>query len=917
MSDADRRGFRRVFRLPFTRSRVERAVDDELRFHLEERIREFHERGMTREQAEVEARRRFGDYDTYRREARNIDETTMRDRKRAEFVDTLRRELRHAAMTLLRSPSFSLIACVTLALGLGAATTIFTLLDRVVLRPLPYANAERMVHIGTLWPFVRQDAEFMISRAQFFYYKKNSATLADLGLYDADMLPIPGDGEHSAERVPAVNASTSLFKVLGIAPERGRLFTAEEGIPRRRTVALISHGYWQRRYGGDPAIVGKRILLGGQGDASLEIIGVLPNGASVPDARMLPTGTNVAGFSADIWMPNWLDPNAPAQNNHTHSAIGVAKPGVTIEQVDADIKRMEKQFEGLWPNLGYTSMNQRGFLVRATWLQRQIVGDQVTRALWILFGSVAVVLLIAAANVANLFLVRIDARRREVAVRTALGAGRQQLAVLFLAESLLLAAVAAIGAVLLSYLLLHVVLALAPHNLPRLDEVSLDWRSVAFCVAAALGAAVVFGLLPLGAARVDVELLREGGRGLTASRGHNVARRALVVSQVALAVVLFSGAALMVKSYARLRQVRPGFDASGVVSMDILLSYARYRTFQQTAGFWHQLTDRIGALPGVTAVGATELIPLVGQSGCTSVTTSGALHTEDKGGCVPTILVSPGYFEAMGIRVKGATPDWSVTEAMIGPVVLSKAFADQFFPDEDPIGHGVKINNDGFPFFRIVGVAEDVRSNGLQKPPVNAVYFPLMPPVGAPGWDAGHYMSLVVRAPTIRAEQLATSVRAIVKELDPQVPVDNVQTMEVVVAKSMAQTSFTMMLLLISAAIALALSAVGIYGVISYVVSHRRAEIGIRMALGAQMGDVTQMVVSQSLALAIVGVGIGVVAALVGTRLMQSLLFEVRPNDPAVLVLTATALLGIAGLASFAPARRASRVDPVEALRSS
>jgi putative ABC transport system permease protein len=905
MSDAERRGFRRVFRLPFTRSRVERAVDDELRFHLEERIREFHERGMTREQAELEARRRFGDYDSYRREASTIDETTMRDRTRAEFLDTLRRELRHAATTLWRSPSFSLITCVTLALGLGAATTIFTLLDRVVLRPLPYPNAERMVHIGTLWPFVRQDAEFRISRAQFFYFKQNSATLSDLGLYDSEMLPIPGDGEHGTERVPTLYASASLFSVLGVAPERGRLFTAAEGVPRRRTVALISHGYWVRRYGGDPSIVGKRIFLGGEKDESFEIIGVLPPGANVPD------------FKADIWFPNWLDPAAEAQNNHTHSAIGVARPGVTIELVDADLKRVEREFEALWPGLGYKRMTERGFLVRATWLQRQLVGDKVTRALWILFGSVAVVLLIAAANVANLFLVRIDARRREVAVRTALGAGRQQLAVLFLGESLLLAAAAAVGAVVLSYLLLHVVLALAPQNLPRLEEVSLDWRGVTFCIAVALCAAVVFGLLPLGAATGDVKLLREGGRGLTTSRGHNIARRALVVSQVALAVVLFSGAALMVKSFARLKQVRPGFDPTGVVAMDVLLPYTRYQTYQRTATFWHQLSDRVDALPGVVGVGATDVLPLTGESGCTSVSTSGALHTEFKTACVPTIVVAPGYFEAMGMRVKGATPDWGSTEAMVGPVVLSKAFADQFYPNEDAVGHGIKINNNRFPDFRIVGVAEDVRANGLQKPPVNAVYFPLVPPVGAPGWDAGHYMSLVVRAPTMRAAQLAASVRAIVRELDPQVPVDNVQTMEVVVAKSMAQTSFTMLLLLISAAIALALSAVGIYGVISYVVSHRRAEIGIRMALGAQVSEVAQMVVSQSLALAIVGVGIGLVAALVGTRLMQSLLFEVRPNDPVVLMVTAIALLAIAGLASFAPARRAARVDPVEALRSS
>jgi len=373
----------------------------------------------------------------------------------------------------------------------------------------------------------------------------------------------------------------------------------------------------------------------------------------------------------------------------------------------------------------------------------------------------------------------------------------------------------------------------------------------------------------------------------------------------------------MVKSYSRLRRVHPGFDATGVVAMNVALPYARYRTYQQVDAFWHQLTDRLRTIPGMTAVGATETLPLIGESGCTAVFTDGARHTEERGACVPTIPVSPGYFETMRMQVKGHTPDWSSTEAGVGPVVLSKAFADHFFPDEDPIGHGIKINSNAFPFFRIVGVAEDVRSNGLQKPPINAVYFPLVPPKGTPGWEAGYYMSLVARAPDMAASQVFQAVRRVVAELDPQVPVDDPRPMEVIVAKSMAQTSFTMMLLLISAAIALALSAVGLYGVVSYIVSHRRSEIGIRMALGAQVNQVATMVLSQSLVLALIGVVIGVAIALIGTRLMQALLFEVSPNDPVVLALTAIALLIVAGLAGFAPARRAARIDPVEALRSS
>jgi predicted permease len=899
---------RRVFRLPFRRDRLEQAVDEELRFHIEERVREFESQGMTRNEAEAEVQRRFGDYGQYRREARHIDERIMRDQQRLELLDTVTRETRHAAATLRRSPAFSLISVITLALGLGAATTIFTLLDRVVLRPLAYPSAERLVHIGTLWPMVRADAEFAISRGQFFYFKENSSTLANLALYDNDMIPVPGDAGHPAERVTAVASSASLFEVLGIRPTLGRLFRAEEAVARSPSVVLLSHGYWARRFGSDPNIVGKPLVLAK--DYAPEIIGVLPPNASLPDSK------------PDLWLPNWLDPSAPPQNNHTHSAIGLAKQGVSIEAVDADLKGLQARFEQQWPNVyppardGKPSWSQRtGFALHVTWLQQRIVGDKVSRALWILFAAVGFVLLIAAANVANLFLVRMDARRREVAVRTALGASRGHLAAHFLTESVLLSLVAAAGAVLVSYALVHVVLLLAPQNLPRLDEIALDGRSLLFCVGVALLAGVVFGVIPLFSRDTDVALLREGGRGLTTSRAHNAVRRVLVVSQVALAVVLFTGAALMVKSYAHLRDVKPGFDPEGVTAMTVALPYDGYSSKERVAAFWRELDTQVRAIPGVVAVGGTESLPLVGESGCTAVITDNIHEGKATGACVPLAAVMPGYFEAMRIPVRGESMSWSDTEAGIGPVVISKALAEQLFPGVDPVGQGIKINNDKFPFFRIVGVAEDVRANGVQKPPLNIAYFPLLPPKTLPQWDAGRGLALVVRAPHLDAARTVALVRNIVGQMDPQVPVDEAQPMEIVVAKSMAQTSFTMMLLLIAAAIALVLSAVGLYGVISFVVSHRRNEIGVRMALGARVGEVTSMVLRQSLGLAIAGVVAGVALALAGTKVLVALLFEVSPTDPTVLVLTSVALLVVATLASLGPARRAARVDPVEALR--
>jgi predicted permease len=545
----------------------------------------------------------------------------------------------------------------------------------------------------------------------------------------------------------------------------------------------------------------------------------------------------------------------------------------------------------------------------------------VARALWILFGSVAIVLLIAAANVANLFLVRIDARRREVALRTALGAGRPQLAAHYLAESLLLTGLAAVGAVGLAWALLRIVLGFAPASLPRLDEVQLDWRGVAFCFVAATVAGIAFGILPLFRARIDVALLREGGRGLTTSRGRNAARRTLVVAQVALAVVLLAGAGLMIKSFQRLRAVQPGFDARGVLAMDITLRGERYRTDAQLVAFWRDLSERVAALPGVEQTGATSMLPLDGGTGCTAVRAEeSTLDPSQRTQCMPIVVVGPGFFRTLGIPLRGHEPDWADNARGAGTMVVSKAFAARMWPGEDPIGKALVYSARRPLRFTVSGVAEDMRANGLQKPPIEAAYFPLAAPAAAgpskfSDMDANS-LRFVVRSRDGDLQRLATAVQHVMTEIDRQVPVADVQPMEVVVRKSVAQVSFTMLLLAISAGIAIALSAVGIYGVISYLVAQRRAEIGIRMALGAHLASIGRMVVLQSVRLAVVGGVVGVIAAVAGTRLLGALLFEVSPTDPVVLLAVPLLLVAIAALASFAPARRAARTDPVEAIRT-
>ena len=895
---------KRVFRLPGTRRRADEELDAELRFHLEGRIEELMEREhLTREAAELEAKRRFGDYDAYRREARTIDDGILQRRRKMDVIETLKRETRHAARTLVRSPSFSFITIVTLALGLGAATTIFTLLDRVVLRPLPYPNTERLIHIGTLWPKSKAGEEYGIARGQYFYFKNRSRSLADIAFYDYSILVVPGDGDHPAERVPEVNVSASSFAMFGIRPQLGRLFTTADelnpdGDPR---VILLSDGYWRRRFGADPNVIGKRISLG---ERSVEIVGVLAPGAGVPGPR------------ADVWVRNTLNPSAKPQNNHTHFAVGLLKPGATVPGTLAELKQIQTELQRDYPDVySEAFINRSGFTMNVTTLRDSVVGGTIVRAIWLLFAAVGLVLLIAAANVANLFLVRIDARRREVAVRTALGADRAHLAVHYLTESILLALIAAAGAIAIAWALLHVVLAIAPQSLPRLDEVSLDWRGIEFCVVAALAFGFVFGLLPIGRRMLDVTLLREGGRGLTSSKARDAARRGLVLSQVALAVVLLSSAALMAKTFAHLRNVKPGFDPVGVTSMSIMVPQARYPNAADVVGFWRDLTQRVEAIPGVVRAGASGTLPLANAGGCSGVYVDVVEPGKERGNCMPMTMVTPGYFEAMGIKVRGTLPTWSSVDAGTAPSIVTSAFAKRFWGDAEAIGHRMTYFDERNSYYNIVGVADDIRATGLQEAPIQEAYFPIVGPPGKTQWFPFRYMRFVVRAPSMSSTALVARVRQVVTQMDPQVPIADVLPMEIVVANSMSQTSFTMLLLLIAAGIALVLSAVGIYGVISYVVGQRRTEIGIRMALGAQVAQVSRMIVTQSLTLASAGVVVGIMVSLAVTRLFRSLLFEVTPSDPFVLAGTAAILLVMSILASLGPTRSAAKIDPVEAMR--
>ncbi|HEV7704418.1 MAG TPA: ABC transporter permease, partial [Gemmatimonadaceae bacterium] len=788
------RGLQRVFRFPSSRRRVREDVDAELAFHLEERAAELMARDdLTRAEATEEVERRFGDVDAYRRELGTIDGASHRRAQFRERMSTLARELGQSLRSLRRAKSFSLLAMFTLSLGLAATTAIFTLLDRIVIEPLDYPNANRLIRIGTRWPGIREGEEYGTSKFMFERFQEQSKTLEGLGAYVFEIFTLPAEKGLDAERVMAADVSAGVFPLLHIRPELGRLFTAQDQVPFDPTVVVLSHEIWMKRFGGDRSILGKTIDLDGR---TKEVIGVLPAGVRLPE------------MVAQLWRPLHLDPVEPPLNDHIFSAIGLLKPGVGIEQSFRELDRFTRRMTADHPDVydpDFLSKTGFGIVVRP--LRDDVVGPEIARSLWIMFASVGVVLLIAAANVASLFLIRIDARRREIALRSALGADRGRLALHFLAESMLLVSGAAVGALVLSFLLLHVVLALAPTNLPRLHEVHFDGSSVVFCAIVALLVGVVFGLLPIIRSRFESGMLREGGRGLAGARTQGTARRTLVIAQVALSVVLLVSAGLLAKSFAQLRQVRSGLDPHGVLSMTIALRPDAYLSDARILAFWHDLSRRVGAMPGVTNTGAISYLPFTGDLECTQVYPENSpVDPAMKGVCVSTFTVAPGYFATMRIPLKGEEPGWAENESGAGTMVVSAALAARLWPGENAIGHTLAVSVQRRLSYRITGIAADVRASGLQKPPTEAAYFPIGAPAaaGAPKLpdQFGTYLSFVVRSTRDDLPSLGAAIRHAVSEMDARVPVADVRSMDAIVAKSIAQSTFVMLLLAIAATIA-------------------------------------------------------------------------------------------------------------------
>jgi putative ABC transport system permease protein len=814
-------------------------------------------------------------------------------------MSRLSQSLRHAARSLRRSPGYAAVAALTLAMGIGATTAIFALLHAVVLSPLPYPDSDRLVHVGHPVPGLNPEWKWGVSEAGFFHFLDHSESLVSVGAFQAATLTVSGDGV--AEQVPTAMVSASLFDVLGARPAVGRLLRWDDNEPGRTPVVVLGYDFWQTRYGGDPAIVGRTIDLEGN---PVEVVGVTAAGFRLPQQ------------APGLWFPVPISRANQPVNWHRFQVIGRLAEGVPVAAAAADLERLTAQFPDVAAGAYSRSfMEESRFGVETLPLRAQVVGE-VGGVLWILLGAVGLVLLIAAVNVANLFIVRLASRRREIAVRTALGASRADIARRFGGESVLLGLAGGLLGLGLAWVAIRVVVANETGWIPRLSEVGLGWEAVAFATVIALVIGLLFAILPALRPQLDPLALRESA-GTTASRGQLALRRGLVAAQVALAVVLLAAAGLMLETYRNLNGVEAGFDPRGVLTAQISLPHARYGSDVAASRFWRELMDDVAGLPGVTAVGATQSLPLAGGGGCSMVFTDDPAAQERNTSCfASTVRVAPGYFEAMGIEVRGRTPTWADTDNQVGEAVISQSVADRLWPGEDPIGKGIKGNGSDPPFYRIVGVAAPVRALGLDEPPVERVYFPMVAVEGAQLWGPPTGMTLVLRQAGSDPAALAPAIQATLQRMDATVPMRNVRSMREVMAASMARTSFTMMLLGLAALMALVIGLVGLYGVVSYVVEQRRGEIGIRMALGAEPGRVRRMVLGQSTGLALAGVVLGLVAAVLTTRVMQSLLFEVNAADPWVLAAVAALLLSVALLASWLPARRASRVDPLTALRT-
>jgi putative ABC transport system permease protein len=801
------------------------------------------------------------------------------------WEDEMIQDIRYGVRMLMKHPGFTVIAVLTLALGIGANTAIFSVVNAVLLRPLPFAEPEQLVWLGG---WLGNDKEQGVTPADFLDYREQSQNFAQLAASVSDSVPMNLSGSGEPERLKGALVTANYLDVFGVKPALGRTFVAEEGQEGGERVVVLSYGLWQRRFGADPAIVNQTITLDKR---KLTVVGVMSLQFQYPPG-------------VELWQPFSFpaSPQSAFRSRELHFLRPVAKlkPGVTLAQAQAEVETIARRLQTLYPK---TNANQRLFLMP---LQERVVGN-IRLTLMVLLGAVGCVLLIACANVANLLLARATSRQKEMAVRVALGASRGRVVRQLLTESLTLALAGGVGGVLLARWSVKLLVALSANYLPRADEVQINAPVFGFTLAIALLTGLLFGLVPaLQSARLDLtEALKEGGRGAGGGVQRHRTLSWLVVGEVAMATVLLVSAGLLINSFVRLQQVSPGFDEKNLLTVRIDLPNP-FAQPEKKAIFFEQVQQRVAALPGVEAVGLVTELPLARQSADFGFTIEGRpAPLAGQGPHADFRNVNHDYFRAMRIplrRGRTFTEAEVHDNAKVG--LISEVLAERFFAGEDPLGQRLRMNWGGEPY-EIIGIVGDVRHRGLDGGLVQTIYFPSL--------RLG-YANLVIRTATDPVS-LAAAVRKEVTAIDPNQPVANVKTMDQWVAESVAQPRFRTLLLGVFSAVALLLSVVGIYGVLSYAVTERTHELGIRLALGARAQDVLKLVVKQGMRLALGGVALGLVASFALTRLMEGLLFGVRASDPLTFLAITLLLTSVALVACFVPARRAAKVDPLVALR--
>jgi predicted permease len=818
-------------------------------------------------------------------------------------------QLRQVLRRLRRAPMFTAITLVTLAAAIGANTVVFSVIEGVLLKPLPYPKAEELIGVWLTAPGVNLK-EVQLSPSDYIVFGEQSQTIQDIGLYGNDSDAITGMGE--PEKVRALLVTHRTLPILGVQPLLGRLISQQDDQSSAPLVAMLSYGYWRSKFSGSESVVGKTIVVDGK---MRQIIGVLPRDfhfLDQPDPALV--------------IPYALDRSKAHLGNFSYNSLARLKPGVTLAEASADVARMLpivlRSFsapEGLSLKLftdAHIAPNLRP-------LKQDLTGD-VGKVLWVLMGSIGMVLLIACANVANILLVRVEGRRQELAIRAALGAGRGRIAGELLFESVVLGLIGSVIGLGIAYAALRFLVALAPAGLPRIRDIGIDGRVLLFTLGAALFASVLVGLIPVlkyAGARLNTGL-REGARGMSESRGQHRARNSLVVVQVALAVVLLICAGLMIRTFSLLTHVDPGFrDAAEVQTFRIYITRSEVPETdpERVVRMEEEISRRLAAIPGVTSVGISSKIPMDGNGWSDLMFVENMTYPE---GQLPPLrrfkFVSPGFLTTMGIRlVAGRDLTWEDNYKKLPGALVSENVARELWRDpEKALGKRFKaVPTDEWR--EIVGVVSNVYDDGVSAAPSSSLYFPIM--MNKFEGDATFVQreaAFAIRSPRAGTDNFMKDVRQTVWSVDANLPLDAVHTVDYYSAKSMARTSFTLIMLGVAGGMALLLGVIGIYGVIAYSVSQRRREIGIRMALGAQPSAVTGIFVRHGILLSGIGVVCGLAAALGVMRLMSSLLFQVSPVDPVTYVVVCVGLVGVASLASYLPSRRAAAVDPVEALRA-